>query len=162
MKRLSAVSFALLLPACGGGGSPAAPSTPAPTPRPARSVLTLGASNATFTVTSSERVGNLTLKCGDIHVDWIISESAGLPATIVQLDEYLEEADGESDGQRLTALLGFTGRVTSAQPYEFETNRSACGYEGRDLPMVMRVIVDLRDEAGNTHQLTGATGFQER
>lgn len=166
MRRLLAVPVLALLAACGGGGgssSPSAPSTPAPTPRPSSSRLTLGviAGSNTFTVrsTTSSSSGRI-LKCGDYSVRWEIIESAGLGATLTRGEAWLQEADGDISQRRVsdsTLAIPANGRVTIA------TDRTAeCGWEGEDLPMVMNFIATIRDDAGITHTLQGAIGFTER
>lgn len=151
--------LAMLVSACGGGSSPSAPSAPPQAPRPARSVLTLGASENIFTIASATRNRVGLFKCGDTHVLWTVTESAGLPAAVGNIDAYLLEADGDIVGRRVTAA---NATVSTAAPYRFVTDRLICGYEGDDLPVIMKVSIEARDENGNTHTLTGETGFVER
>lgn len=160
--RFVALAMVLVLPACGGGGSPAGPSATPPTtmPSPAASRITLGVENAYLTVTSTQRIGRLTLTCGNLDADFVFVESAGLAATIVKSDVYVLEADGDITGRSVQDrqdAIPAAGRLSGSITQRFE-----CGYEGKDLPYRLKGAFNITDAKGNRFTLTVDKSFAKR
>lgn len=162
MRRLLALALALVVPAC-GSDSPTAPVTTVTTtttlPLVARAVVAVSAQNNTFTVRSSERVVNEVLQCGDYHIEWVFSESAGLGARIVSSEVYLRAPDGSIEGRSVQTR---NDAIPALGRFVGFSDRSTCGYVGRSLPDVIVGKWTVTDERGNSATLDATVGFVPR
>lgn len=162
-KTIGVAVLASMIAGCGGGGGSTTPtSVPTATPAPtaAKAVVTLGASNNTYTVSSSEKVLDLVLQCGAFHADWVLTESAGLGAHATQTDFYLVHLNGDIADRVVNTSPALP--IPASGQVKFSTDRTDCGYIGRDFPATMKGTVNITDDKGNTLTLNVQIPFVEK
>ena len=161
MRRPLAVFLAIVLPACGGGGgsptTPTAAPTPAPTPTPpAAAVLTLGVERpTTWTITSDSS----SIICGNISALFIMIESAGLGGELVSSDAFVQWADGDIEGRRVTGQ-GFRFEANSERTIGID--RFQCAIKRNELPGRVVLKLHLVDDRGNEIDLEATADDWER
>jgi hypothetical protein len=122
-----ALCCAMVLPACGGGDSPAAATPPAPTPTPGPSQATITVTCNSFSVATSSRAGfsfRITFPC-------TISESAGLGANMNFIRARFTRGGVEVERQEIGAndiIAGFgsnrvNANATVTGTFFFDFNR---------------------------------------
>ena len=143
-----------------GSSSPTTATPPTTAPRASASKVTVGAENASLTVTSRSTVVNLVLVCGNGHAEWHFIESAGLGATITHSDVYLIQQDGDITDR---VSQDRTDRIEANQSLRVNSDRVAlCGYEGRDFPPTIKGEFVVRDDNGNVTNLTAEAVLIEK
>ncbi len=161
VRRPLAVFLAIALPACGGGGgsptTPTAAATPAPTPTPpAAAVLTLGVERpTTWTITSESN----SIICGDISSRFIMIESAGLGGELVRSDAFVQWADGDIEGRRVTDQgLRFAPNSQTT----LAVDRFECAIKRNELPGRVILKLSVVDDRGNEIALEATADNWER
>ena len=160
-KLMCVLTFSLFFSVgCDDGGSP---STPTPTPahhlhpmRPAASVLTLGVDGpTTWTITSDSS----SFICGDVSASFVLTESAGLAGTVVRSDAYVQWADGDIEGRRVQDR---TVHIEASSAITLTVNRFECASKRNELPGLVVLKLNVRDDGGNEHDLEATSGNWER
>lgn len=124
------------------------------------SKLTIRWESATWTIKSSQYLGNKVLKCGNLDATMIVTASPAFHARLAFTDVYYFHTIGEIEGRELLDRRGEAMFVSDHQPLTIQARRFTCTTSwGKPVMVAELNFIDAQD---TTHHLESETTFEER